>query len=204
MANHHDEAIAFLKKDKFLAPIIPTIELPDFNPSYDVYADLIESIVSQQLSVKAAATIHKRLMDKMPSGYPEPESILKMDMPEMRAIGLSGQKSQYIRNVAEYTLQKNLLEIDWAEMSDQEVLDMLTAIKGVGIWTVQMILMFTLDRPDVFPDGDLGIQQGMCKLFQLDAKAKTLKKEMQAHAQRWSPYRTYACKVLWRYKDAKV
>ncbi len=201
MAIHHEQAIAFLKKDTVLAPILDNIVLPDFTPSFDVYADLIESIVSQQLSVKAAATIHKRLIDKMPGGYPYPEYILELTFEEMRAIGLSGQKSQYIKNVAEYAQKVDLLVLDWATMSDDEVITMLTSIKGVGLWTTQMILMFTLDRPDVFPDGDLGIQQAMCKLFGLDRKAKTLNKEMLAHAERWRPYRTYACKVLWKFKD---
>jgi DNA-3-methyladenine glycosylase II len=203
MSLHHIQAIEVLKKDKFLAPIIPTIQLPDFIPTYDVYADLIESIVSQQLSTKAAATIHKRLIDLMPSGYPHPEHIMSLSLGDMRAVGLSGQKSQYIKNVAEFSQEMNLLEHDWDAVPDHDVIQLLSSIKGVGIWTVQMILMFTLDRPDVFPEGDLGIQHAMTKLFGLDPKAKTFKKEMIEHAERWKPYRTYACRILWRYKDLK-
>jgi DNA-3-methyladenine glycosylase II len=203
MSLHHKVAIDALNRDEFLAPIIPTIEMPDFNPSFDVYADLIESIVSQQLSVKAAATIYKRLLDKMPQGYPHPEYIQELTLEEMRAVGLSGQKSQYIKNVAAFAQERDLLTHDWAAMTDEEVLAMLTSIKGVGVWTVQMILMFTLDRPDVFPEGDLGIQHAMAKLFKLDLKSKTLKKDMVTLSERWKPYRTYACRILWRYKDLK-
>jgi DNA-3-methyladenine glycosylase II len=202
MSEHHKVAIAFLEKDQLLGPIIPTIAMPDFNPSFDVYADLIESIVSQQLSVKAAATIYKRLLDKMPNGYPHPEYIQELTMEEMRAVGLSGQKSQYIKNVATFAQERDLLSHEWAAMTDEEVLAMLTTIKGVGVWTVQMVLMFTLDRPDVFSEGDLGIQHAMVKLFGLEMKSKTLKKDMVELSERWKPYRTYACRILWRYKDA--
>jgi DNA-3-methyladenine glycosylase II len=203
MSEHHENALKFLRQDELLAPIVAKMEITPPQPSYDVYADLIESIVSQQLSVKAAATIYKRFLTKIPSGYPSPEEVLALSMEEMRAVGLSGQKSQYIKNVAEYAQSVNLLELDWDTHTDQEIVEMLSSIKGVGVWTVQMVLMFTLNRPDVFPAADLGIQQAMARLFGLEMRSKTFKKEIEMHSERWKPYRTYVSKVLWRWKDTK-
>lgn len=201
MSLHHHSAIEALKQDELLAPVIEQIALPDFNPTGDVYSSLIESIVSQQLSVKAADTIHNRLLDKMPHRKPHPEYILELSMEEMSAIGLSGQKSQYIKNVAQFSLENDLIEHHWHLMTDEEIIQFLSSIKGVGVWTVQMILMFTLDRPDVFPIDDLGIRQAVARLTGLDASQKTFKAEALQVAERWRPYRTYASRILWRFKD---
>jgi DNA-3-methyladenine glycosylase II len=195
-------ALAHLRQIPHFAQVLDAVtELPDFRPNHRVYFSLMESIVSQQLSVKAADTIFNRFLGLFPEQYPHPEYVLAADTEVLRGVGLSYQKAGYLRNVAEFSQQHDLEERDWASMSDEEIVTFLTQIKGVGKWTVQMILMFTLGRPDVLPVDDLGIQQGMIRLFGLENNPKTLKLNMVAHAEAWRPYRSIACRLLWRWKD---
>jgi DNA-3-methyladenine glycosylase II len=195
---------AHLKKnDATLIPLIDNIELPALT-SKDVYSDLLDSIVSQQLSVKAAGTIFSRFLDLFPNRYPAPEWILTLEHEQLRAVGLSGQKANYIKNTAQFFLDNELIEKDWTTVADDDIIKQLTTIKGVGKWTVQMILMFTLQREDILPVDDLGIQQGIARLYNLDASAKTFKKEMEAIAEPWRPYRSIASRYMWRWKDTKV
>jgi DNA-3-methyladenine glycosylase II len=197
-----NKALAHLQQDPHFAPVLAAVTtLPDFTPNGRVYYSLLESIVSQQLSVKAADTIFNRFLGLFPDQYPHPESVLALDTDTLRAVGLSNQKAGYLRNVAEFSQQNDLEGRDWAAMSDEEIVEFLTRIKGVGKWTVQMMLMFTLGRPDVMPVDDLGIQQGMMKLFGLEPHPKTLKVAMMEHSEPWRPYRTVACRLLWRWKD---
>jgi DNA-3-methyladenine glycosylase II len=190
-----------IKNDPKLAPLIAAVTLPELK-SNDVYFDLIESIVSQQLSVKAATTIHLRFLELFPSKYPHPEYVAAVDLEQMRAMGLSYQKANYIKNTAAHFTEHQLLDVDWSTMSDDEIIKSLTAIKGVGKWTVQMILMFTLQRTDVLPVDDLGIQQGIEYVYNLDKdNLKILKKQMEEIAEAWRPYRSIACRYIWKYKD---
>ncbi len=197
-----EEIKKYLKeKDPKLANLIDAVALPELK-SNDVYFNLIESIVSQQLSVKAAATIHNRFLELFTSKYPYPEFVAALDLEEMRGVGLSYQKANYIKNTAIFWDEKGLLDQDWSILSDDEIIKLLSEIKGVGKWTVQMILMFTLGRQDVLPVDDLGIQQGMYMLYDLDKEnIKTLKKEMEQIAEAWRPYRSIVSRYIWRYKD---
>lgn len=178
--------------------------MPVPNPSGDVYYTLLDSIVSQQLSVKVANTIFNRFLTLFEGGYPHAHQLLNKNVEELRAVGLSYQKANYLKNVAEFFIAENAENKDWEAMSDEEIIKFLTAIKGVGRWTVEMILMFTLLRPDVFPTDDLGIQQGMIRLYGLE-NDKLLKKRMIEIASQWQPFRTLASKYIWRAKDeAKI
>jgi DNA-3-methyladenine glycosylase II len=185
-----------------LIPLIDSIELPTLT-SKDVYSDLLDSIVSQQLSVKAAGTIFARFLDLFPNRYPAPEWVLLLEHDQLRAVGLSGQKANYIKNTAQFFLDNELIEKDWTTVSDDEIIKQLTTIKGVGKWTVQMILMFTLQREDILPVDDLGIQQGMTRLYNMDASAKSFKKDMENLAESWRPYRSIASRYIWKWKDTK-
>ena len=190
-----------VEKDPKLATLIAQVTLLELK-SNDVYFDLIESIVSQQLSVKAATTIHNRFLELFSSKYPYPEFVAALDLEEMRGVGLSYQKANYIKNTAVFWEENELINQDWSLLSDEEIIKLLSAIKGVGKWTVQMILMFTLRRTDVLPVDDLGIQQGMYMLYDLDKEnMKNLKKEMEATAEAWRPYRSIVSRYIWRYKD---
>ncbi|MEY3241929.1 MAG: hypothetical protein RIR11_3368 [Bacteroidota bacterium] len=195
------EALEHLRQEPKMAELLDKVAMPPFNPSGRVYYDLLESIVSQQLSVKAATTIFNRFLNLFPDQYPHPEQVVVLSTEQLRAVGLSNQKAGYLKNVAEYAITYNFEHTDWAAMTDDEIIELLSKIKGVGKWTVQMVLMFTLGRLDIFPVDDLGIQQGIMFLFDFKEEGKPLKAKMEVLSQPWKPYRTLACRYLWRYKD---
>jgi len=195
-------AIAHLQQEATIQPLLANIIMPDFTPSGRIYYDLLESIVSQQLSVKVADVIFKRFLSLFPENYPQPDYVVKIDLEQLRSVGLSGQKAGYLKNVAQFAIDNDLEKMDWAAMSDEEVIDFLTQIKGVGKWTVQMLLMFSLARPDIFPVDDLGIQQAMKRLFKIEEQnPRQLKTRMIELSEPWKPWRTVACRYLWRWKD---
>ena len=195
------QAIEHLSRDPRLAAVIPLITLPDIETHNDIYGDLLGSIVSQQLSVKAAATIEGRFLDLFPDRNPLPALVVAMSPETLRGVGLSGQKASYIRNIATYWIERHEDMKDWMAMSDDDIIAELTQIKGVGKWTVQMILMFRLNRLDVFPIDDLGIRQGMIKLYGVEETGKELIKRLHEIAEPWRPYRTVACRHIWKWKD---
>lgn len=187
-----------LKKDPVLADVITLTKgeiIP--TPSIDIYYYLLNSIVSQQLSVKVADVIWNRFLDLFPDRYPNEDLVLEKSDQELRGVGLSFQKLGYMRNVAEFSKSKGMSYEQIGEFSDEDVIKYLTEIKGVGKWTVQMVLMFPMDRPDVFPVDDLGIQMKMKRFYQLTSEKKALKEEMIKIAEKWKPYRTLASKLLW-------
>lgn len=160
---------------------------------------LCGSIMSQQLSIKVADVIFKRFLNLFPGGDPTPEQILALSVPELRAIGLSNAKASYVQNVARFASVSGMEFSKLDAMSDEEVIAYLTPIKGVGRWTVEMLLMFALGREDVFALDDFGIQSAMKRLYKLDdSDKKTLKAAMMKRARKWSPYRSYACLHLWK------
>jgi DNA-3-methyladenine glycosylase II len=191
-----------LKKDAGIAMLLDAIEMPDFTPSGRIYYDLLESIVSQQLSVKAATTIFNRFCTIFPDNYPHPELLIEAEPLRLREVGLSAQKAGYLQNVAHFSLKNDLENHRWDQMTDEEIIEFLSQIKGVGKWTVQMLLMFTLGRPDVFPTDDLGIQQAMINLYKINETGRDLKKKMLEISEPWQPWRTVACRYLWRWKDS--
>ncbi len=195
------KAVKHLSNDPFLKKAIDLIELDIAKSNDDVYGALVRSIISQQLSVKAASTIYGRFLDLFENNYPDHDHVIKMEAETMRQVGLSRQKSSYIKNVANFFQHEKVVEKDWSTHSDEEIIKTLTQIKGVGTWTVEMILMFTLNRPDIFPVGDLGIQQAMIALYGIEAEKKELKPRLIEIAEQWRPYRTLACRYLWEWKD---
>jgi DNA-3-methyladenine glycosylase II len=198
-----EEAKKHLANDPQLAKVMAQITLTDINASGDAYYSLLESIVSQQLSVKVADVIFGRFIKLFPDEYPHPKLLLEKDVLELKSVGLSQQKASYLRNVADFFEKNNISQQNWDSMTDDEIIDLLTQIKGVGKWTVQMLLMFTIRRPDIFPLDDLGIQQGIAKLYELEDTGKALKTRMLEISEPWKPYRTIASRYIWRFKDAK-
>jgi DNA-3-methyladenine glycosylase II len=192
--------IQHLSQDPKLRVIIPQVTLSPVDAHNDIYLDLLDSIVSQQLSVKAAGTIFNRFVELF-DGDPTPPRILEMDVEAMRACGLSYQKAGYIKNVATYWIENKEVMSDWLSLRDDDIIERLTTIKGVGKWTVQMILMFRLNRLDIFPVDDLGIRQGMIHLYDIEETGKALLNKMHELAEPWRPYRSVACRYIWRYKD---
>lgn len=191
-------------EDALLQSITEKIDLPALQAHQDVYLALLESIVSQQLSVKAADTIFKRFLGLFKDGYPNPQILMEMDLPALREVGLSRQKATYLQAVATFHLTYSLDYQTFAGKTDTEIIEYLTQIKGVGKWTVEMLLIFVLQRPDVFAVDDLGIQNAIKKLYRLDLVGKELKAEMQALSTKWQPHRSLACRYLWRWKDEKA
>jgi DNA-3-methyladenine glycosylase II len=195
-------AVLHLKKsDPILRALIEKIGPCRMEFSNPTFHHLAESILYQQLNGKAAATIFKRFTDA--AGDPlTPEGILALTDTQMRAVGLSKQKTAYLRDLAAKT-KAGLLEFEkLGTLSDHEVIDHLIQVKGVGVWTAHMFLMFTLRRPDVLPTGDYGVQMAMKKHYRKRKLPKP--KDMEKIAKSWVPYRSIACWYLWRSLDIKT
>ena len=171
---------------------------PQPMPHEDLYLALLRAIVSQQISTKAAAAIWQRFTALFrPEGYPEPRIVLALSEDELRAVGLSRQKAGYLQAIAAYN-ERGLLDYDHLTSLDEETFTQhLTAIRGVGRWTAQMLQMFALNQPDVFAEGDLGVQNAMRRLYKLEETGRALQKRMLLMAETWRPYRSLACKYLW-------
>jgi DNA-3-methyladenine glycosylase II len=192
-----------LSKDKRLKKLIEEVEPYALEKRKNVCLRLCASIMSQQLSTKVAEVIYKRFLALYDGKEPTPQQILDTPATVLRSIGLSNAKVSYVHNVARFAVEQGMDDKKLAKMSNDEVIEYLTSIKGVGRWTVEMLLMFTLGREDVFAADDLGIQQSMIKLYKLKHENKReLREAMLRISGKWSPYRTYACFYLWRWKDS--
>ena len=196
------KAVVHLKKsDPVLRAIIERVGpcRMEFGPPE--FHSLAEAIIYQQLNGKAAVTIFKRFAAL--AGEPlTPEGILKLTPEQMRAVGLSKQKSSYLFDMAERAQRGELDFTKLPNLSDEEVIKHLTQVKGVGVWTAHMFLMFTLRRPDVLPTGDYGVQAAIKKHYRKRKWPKP--KDMEKIARPWSPYRSVACWYLWRSLDVKT
>jgi len=171
----------------------------------NIHLHLCASIISQQLSTKVAAVIYARFMQLFNKRNPRPEDILSVTDEAFKSVGLSNSKASHIKNVCRFFIENKLTDAKLHKLSDEELVELLTQIKGVGRWTVEMLLMFTLGREDVFSVGDLGLQKAMIELYNIEyANKQELASKMEAIAERWRPYRTYACRYLWRYRDAPL
>ena len=198
------EYLLQLKKDKKLATIIHE-PLPLLQMRENIPLRLIASIMSQQLNTKVAKVIYKRFLEIYQGQEPEPKQVLDTPFETLRSIGLSNAKVNYVKNVAAFCIENAITDTKLMLLTNDEIIDLLTQIKGVGKWTVEMLLMFTLGREDVFAVDDLGIQQAMIKVYKLSTDdKKILKEKMLKISSRWKPYRTYACMHLWNWKDMEV
>ncbi|HTS58125.1 MAG TPA: DNA-3-methyladenine glycosylase [Terriglobales bacterium] len=196
------KAITHLKKaDPVLAALIDRIGPCRMAYGPPEFHSLAESIVYQQLNGKAAATIFERLAAL--AGQPlTAQGILRLSEAEMRSVGLSKQKSSYLRDMADRTLKGQLDFGKLGDLSDQDVIEHLTQVKGVGVWTAQMFLMFTLRRPNIFPTGDFGVKSAIKKHYR--KRKLPTPAQMEKIAKSWEPYRTTACWYLWKSMDIKT
>jgi DNA-3-methyladenine glycosylase II len=196
------EYIKHLSKDKALAAILKKQDAVKLVKRKNFFHHLCASIISQQLSVKVADVIHGRYLDLYKGKEPLPEEVLKTPVERLRSIGFSNAKASYIHNIARFALESGLDAKKMHKLENEELIEYLTQIKGVGRWTAEMQLMFTLAREDVFAIDDLGIQNAMIGLYKLKTNdKKKLKQKMLQISEAWSPYRTYACLHLWKWKD---
>ena len=199
------EILKHLRKDKKLAPALKKESAHAPTQAENVALYLCLSIISQQLSTKVARVIGDRFLDLYAGTEPNCEQILQTDTETLRSIGLSGAKAQYIQNVCAFFIEHKLNDEALHRMNDEEVIALLTQIKGVGRWTVEMLLMFALGREDIFASDDIGVQQSMIKAYQLKADSKKeLRNQLLTISENWRPYRTYACMALWQWKDTKA
>jgi DNA-3-methyladenine glycosylase II len=197
----HEEIKQYLlKQDRKLRPLLSQIAFPTARRNPDVYATLLHSIIAQQLSVKAADTIHARVLNLFPDGYPEPELLRKMPVARLRAAGLSRQKTEYLKSIARFAMEDGMVYADLAKCTNAQLIEHLTQIHGVGRWTVEMLLIFSFNRRDVFSVDDVGIQNAMQRLYLIEKSGKALKTAMLDIAEHWRPYRAVVCKYLWRWK----
>jgi len=192
---------AHLKKDIKLASLLAA-DTHTLKKRKNTPIRLIASIISQQLSTKVAKIIFLRFLDLYDGKEPTCMQVLATDPMVLRGIGLSNSKVSYVQNVAAFFIENKVTDKQLYTLPPEQVIALLTQIKGVGKWTVEMLLMFSLGQEDVFAVDDLGIQQAMIKLYKIkfetkkDLRTKMLKKSLP-----WSPYRTYACLHLWQWKD---
>lgn len=189
-----DYAHSQLRSDPTIGPIVEEHGRLSIGPAEDTFERLTTSIINQQLSSTSAAAIRDRVFDRFEIA---PAELLDADHEELRETGLSRQKIEYIKNIAQAYQSKNLGVDYFRDMEDEVVIGELTEIKGVGSWTAKMYLIFCLGREDVFPVEDLGIRKGMKALFDEDMS----RSEMQTAAEDWRPYRSYASRYVWRVSD---
>jgi DNA-3-methyladenine glycosylase II len=195
----HRKAITHLKSiDPVMAEVIDAVGKCTLVPrtEWTHFDALLRSIVYQQLSGKAAATIHGRVLELIGDGEGTPRRIVDTSHDKFRAAGLSNAKASYVRNLAEHVLDGSLPVETLHELTDDEIISALTQVKGIGTWSAQMFLMFRLGRPDVLPTTDLGVQKGVqraYKLRKLPTPAQVLRR-----GEKWAPYRTVASWYMWR------
>lgn len=197
-----DESLKALRRQTHFAPLIKKHGLPDFSRYHGkarIFTAILRSIISQQISTKAAASIRTRFLALFPKNGPTPELLLATPIDQLRAAGLSTQKISYMRDAAEKFLDGTINPRNFKKMSSQEIIDHLVQIKGVGVWTAHMLLIFTLQRPDILPTGDLGIRKGFQKVFKLRTLPNHSK--MERLAKDWRDHASVASWYLWRAID---
>lgn len=189
------DPVGFLRKDPFLADIIDTVGNYTLKKRNHHFSVLVESIISQQLATGAAEAIFKRFKGLYPK-FPTASEILATRETKLRQVGLSGMKIEYLKDLARHVEEGQLDMKSLAKMSDEDVISQLTQVKGIGRWTAEMFLIFSLGRQDVFPVDDLGLRKGVQRAFSLKEIPKP--KEVEKIGERWRPYRTIVTWYLWK------
>ena len=201
MENNHSKILNHFKKhDKIMyaAAQKTGLKVIERKDSTQHFSSLCQAIISQQLSWKAADSIFTKFKNLFPRKTITAKHTLTLPLKKLQSCGLSLSKANYIKDLAEHVENKSLPLNNLHKLSDEEVINLLTQVKGIGPWTAEMFLMFSLGREDVFSHGDLGLRNSLKKLYNLDSDDKV---EMQKIAEKWSPYRTYAARVLWDLYD---
>ena len=194
--------IAHLCKDKKLKKLIDSQPVFILEKRNKVYLRLCSSILSQQLSTTVARVLYKRFIDLYKGKEPSATQILATPAETFRSIGFSNAKASYVHNVCRFFIENKITDAQLHKMENEAIIELLTQIKGVGKWTVEMILMFTLGREDVFALDDLGLKQSVIRLYNIkETDKKLLLKKIEKISSKWSPYRTYASRYLWNWKD---
>ena len=199
MNNDFLKGIKFLRKDKYLGTVVSKIEIPSFANERDFFISLSKYVIYQQLSIKSARSIYDRFIGLFQNSIINPQNFKKISDTSLLQIGISRSKIIYINNIANRFINDKSFLNNINQMSDQDIVNQLIVIKGIGPWTCDMFLMFTLNRLDILPIKDLGIKKGIQKLFKL--KKIPTDDFMIKKSKQWSPYRTIACLYLWKLID---
>ncbi len=189
------EGVRFLKRDPKLKKIIASVGDYTLKRKRHYFAVLVESIISQQLATRAAETIFDRFKDLYPT-FPTTSEILATRKSKLRSVGLSSMKVEYLKDLASRIDQGKVRLDTLSKMNDEKVIEHLTQVKGIGRWTAEMFLIFSLGRPDVLPIHDLGLQKGVQRAFSLSQLPKP--NEVEDIGKRWKPYRSIATWYLWK------
>jgi DNA-3-methyladenine glycosylase II len=162
----------------------------------DYFTDLCEAIINQQLSEKAGSTIYKRFVALFPGGKVLPEALVALSDESIRGVGTSWNKVRFLKSLAKSVIGNEINFSSFETLSDEEVVIELTKLHGIGPWTAEMFLMFSLGRPDVFSLGDVGLKRAIQRIYKL--KKEPTPKQLKRISRKWSPYRTHACRILWK------
>ncbi|GAC1369160.1 MAG: DNA-3-methyladenine glycosylase [Ktedonobacteraceae bacterium] len=196
-------ATAYLSEiDPVMRAAIERVGPCTLQPDPDIFDALVDAIISQQISVKAADAIMARVRAALPEGKVTAENLLPFDFERLRTLGLSTPKARYIRNLVEHVSSGQLQLELLPALDDEEIITRLTAVKGIGRWTAEMCLIFTIGRPDVLPVDDLGFVEGIRVAYELPERPS--KQEVRALAERWRPYRTFATWYMWAIRRITV
>lgn len=185
----------FKKSDPVIYSLVEEYGLIEVIPSSTYFVNLCRSIINQQISNKAGRAIFERFINLFPNKTPAPEKLLKIKDEKLRSAGMSKTKVSYLKDLSE-KIVKGELSLEKIELMDEDqVIESLIKVKGIGVWTAEMFLMFSLGREDIFSHGDVGLRNAIKKLYNLDNPSKG---EVEKIVEKWSPYKTYASKLLWR------
>jgi len=188
--------------DPIMANAITRVGPCTLMPNPNIFESLIDAIISQQISVKAADAIMARLRATLPNRLMTPEALIQIDHEALRAVGLSTPKARYVRNLVEQISSGQLNMAQLSELDDETVIQQLVAVKGIGRWTAEMILIFSLARPDVLPVDDLGFVEGVREAYGL--ASRPTRKELLERGELWRPYRTFATWYMWRIRRMRL
>jgi len=189
------------KHDKRLAPVIKASGPCRLRPHTDYYGELVSGIVGQQLSAKAGGTIWRRVLDLFDGQMPTPQQLLKVDAAKIRGAGVSYPKIGYMKDLAQHILDGRLDLAHIATMPNEQLIEQLTAVKGIGEWSAHMFMIFSLGRLDVLPVGDLGVRKAMMNLYKLDELPDPAMCVTVANKNKWHPYESVAAWYLWQSLD---
>lgn len=200
----HSDALTYLRvNDDVLGPLIEMYGYPDISPHKNYFQELVESIISQQLSVSAAASITKKFYTLYDGLFPTPTQINDTDVETLRSVGLSKPKARYIRDLAAHVSSGSITFDKMDRLTNEEIITTLTAVKGIGVWTVHMFLIFCLGRADILAYGDLGIGNGIKKLYGFDHQPTKDEIKTISLKNSWHPYESIACWYIWRSLENK-
>lgn len=195
------QAADHLRGDPVLAPLIERFGLCPLRPHTNYYRELVESIIGQQLSIKAAASINRRFLELFEGEFPDAHTLLAQPAENLRDVGFSGAKVRYVQDLAQHVIDGRLEFSHFDQLSNEDIIAELVPVKGIGEWTTHMFLMFCMARPDVLPVGDLGIRNGLQRLYQLDQLPSPDDIRGIALRGNWHPYESIACWYVWQSLD---